>query len=128
MGRKKPYLLGVSGLNFVTIRGFHHYRTPRSHRQPWQSLWPCALRCGGNLNYLKAGRLTITVVLGGSNFRMNTNTANLRNSECTSIPIPEDKSNYWFPVGYVFFFYDDVHADGILASLFSVSPCSNAYR
>ncbi|KAF8071559.1 hypothetical protein FPV67DRAFT_1667052 [Lyophyllum atratum] len=36
-------------------------------------------------------------VLGGSNFRMNTNTAQLRNSECTSIPIPEDKSNYWFP-------------------------------
>ncbi|KAG6901790.1 hypothetical protein C0995_007893 [Termitomyces sp. Mi166 len=36
-------------------------------------------------------------VLGGSNFRMNTNTAALRQSECTSIPIPEDKSNYWFP-------------------------------
>ncbi|KAF9460365.1 hypothetical protein BDZ94DRAFT_938077 [Collybia nuda] len=36
-------------------------------------------------------------VLGGSNFRMSTNTANLRSSECTSIPIPEDKSNYWFP-------------------------------
>ena len=30
---------------------------------------------------------------------MNTNTASLRQSECTSIPIPEDKSNYWFPVG-----------------------------
>ncbi|KAG6915002.1 hypothetical protein DXG01_013955 [Tephrocybe rancida] len=36
-------------------------------------------------------------VLGGSNFRMNTNTAALRQSECTSIPIPEDKSSYWFP-------------------------------
>ncbi|KAG6897318.1 hypothetical protein C0992_002494 [Termitomyces sp. T32_za158] len=37
------------------------------------------------------------LVLGGSNFRMNTNTGALRQSECTSIPIPEDKSNYWFP-------------------------------
>ncbi|RDB26225.1 hypothetical protein Hypma_006280 [Hypsizygus marmoreus] len=36
-------------------------------------------------------------VLGGSNFRMNTNTADLRKSECTSVPIPQDKSNYWFP-------------------------------
>ncbi|KAJ7619264.1 hypothetical protein FB45DRAFT_930270 [Roridomyces roridus] len=37
-------------------------------------------------------------VLGGSNFGLNTSTAALRNSTCTSIPIPEDKSNYWFPV------------------------------
>jgi hypothetical protein len=29
---------------------------------------------------------------------MNTNTASLRNSQCSSIPIPQDKSNYWFPV------------------------------
>lgn len=29
---------------------------------------------------------------------MNTNTNALRQSQCTSIPIPEDKSNYWFPV------------------------------
>ncbi|KAJ7590217.1 WSC domain-containing protein [Mycena floridula] len=36
-------------------------------------------------------------VLGGSNFRFQTTTANLRQSSCTSIPIPEDKSNYWFP-------------------------------
>ncbi|KAJ7630002.1 hypothetical protein DFH06DRAFT_1224584 [Mycena polygramma] len=36
-------------------------------------------------------------VLGGSNFGMNISTAALRNSSCTSIPIPEDKSNYWFP-------------------------------
>ncbi|KAF9003018.1 hypothetical protein BDQ17DRAFT_1481235 [Cyathus striatus] len=33
-----------------------------------------------------------------SNFRFTTNTAQLRQSECTSVPIPEDKSNYWFPV------------------------------
>ncbi|KAJ7756245.1 hypothetical protein B0H16DRAFT_1314999 [Mycena metata] len=38
-------------------------------------------------------------VLGGSNFGLNTSTAALRKSSCTSIPIPEDKSNYWFPVG-----------------------------
>ncbi|KAF9460348.1 hypothetical protein BDZ94DRAFT_1311603 [Collybia nuda] len=36
-------------------------------------------------------------VLGGSNFRSTTNTAMLRESECTSIPIAEDKSSYWFP-------------------------------
>ncbi|KAJ6630107.1 hypothetical protein B0H10DRAFT_1775195 [Mycena sp. CBHHK59/15] len=39
-------------------------------------------------------------VLGGSNFEMNTSTAALRSSSCTSIPIPEDKSNYWFPHMY----------------------------
>lgn len=36
-------------------------------------------------------------VVGGSNFGLNTSTAALRQSSCTSIPIPEDKSNYWFP-------------------------------
>ncbi|KAF8903706.1 hypothetical protein CPB84DRAFT_1845684 [Gymnopilus junonius] len=36
-------------------------------------------------------------VLGGSNFRFTTNTSSLRESECTSIPIPQDKSAYWFP-------------------------------
>ncbi|KAJ6554576.1 hypothetical protein B0H19DRAFT_995026 [Mycena capillaripes] len=39
-------------------------------------------------------------VLGGSNFGLNTSTAALRDSSCTSIPIPEDKSNYWFPQMY----------------------------
>ncbi|KAJ7042817.1 hypothetical protein C8F04DRAFT_55106 [Mycena alexandri] len=39
-------------------------------------------------------------VLGGSNFNFNTSTTALRNSSCTSIPIPEDKSNYWFPQLY----------------------------
>lgn len=34
-------------------------------------------------------------VLGGSNFGMNTNTSYLRESECTSVPIDEDKSAYW---------------------------------
>ncbi|KAK0204476.1 WSC domain-containing protein [Desarmillaria ectypa] len=36
-------------------------------------------------------------VLGGSNFRPNTNTASLRSSECTTTPIAEDKSSYWYP-------------------------------
>jgi hypothetical protein len=36
-------------------------------------------------------------VLGGSNFRFNTTTASLRQSQCTSVPIPQDKSAYWFP-------------------------------
>ncbi|KAJ7054748.1 hypothetical protein C8F01DRAFT_1162793 [Mycena amicta] len=40
----------------------------------------------------------VHAVVGGSNFGLNTSTADLRNSACTSIPIPEDKSNYWFPV------------------------------
>ncbi|KAJ7452125.1 hypothetical protein B0H11DRAFT_2074419 [Mycena galericulata] len=40
----------------------------------------------------------VHAVLGGSNFGLNTSTSALRNSSCTSIPIPEDKSNYWFPV------------------------------
>ncbi|KAF8629970.1 hypothetical protein AX17_005536 [Amanita inopinata Kibby_2008] len=38
-------------------------------------------------------------VVGGSNFRAITNTSFLRESECTSVPIPQDKSNYWFPMG-----------------------------
>ncbi|KAG7444818.1 uncharacterized protein BT62DRAFT_1077570 [Guyanagaster necrorhizus] len=36
-------------------------------------------------------------VLGGSNFRQTTDTASLRSSECTTTPIAEDKSNYWYP-------------------------------
>ena len=38
------------------------------------------------------------VVFGGSNLRFNTSTASLRQSQCTSVPIPQDKSAYWFPV------------------------------
>ncbi|KAF9442275.1 hypothetical protein P691DRAFT_739102 [Macrolepiota fuliginosa MF-IS2] len=37
-------------------------------------------------------------VVGGSNFGLNSTTGLLRQSQCTSIPIPQDKSNYWFPV------------------------------
>ncbi|KIK58110.1 hypothetical protein GYMLUDRAFT_246478 [Collybiopsis luxurians FD-317 M1] len=36
-------------------------------------------------------------VVGGSNFGMTLSTASLRNSECTSMPIQEDHSNYWYP-------------------------------
>ncbi|RDB23529.1 hypothetical protein Hypma_009210 [Hypsizygus marmoreus] len=39
-------------------------------------------------------------VLGGSNFGINASSDNLRRSACTSIPIPQDKSNYWFPQLY----------------------------
>ncbi|TRM61855.1 hypothetical protein BD626DRAFT_405212 [Schizophyllum amplum] len=40
-------------------------------------------------------------VLGGSSFGLNsTSSALLRNSSCTSIPIREDKSNYWYPQLY----------------------------
>lgn len=42
----------------------------------------------------------VHTVFGGSNFGMNTNTARLRQSQCTSIPIPQDKSNYWIPTLY----------------------------
>ncbi|KAF8658416.1 hypothetical protein AX16_001967 [Volvariella volvacea WC 439] len=37
-------------------------------------------------------------VLGGSNFGLNLSTQSLRDSECTSVPIVEDNSNYWYPV------------------------------
>ncbi|KAJ7881100.1 hypothetical protein B0H14DRAFT_2706135 [Mycena olivaceomarginata] len=39
-------------------------------------------------------------IVGGSNFRASTNTSYLRQSECTSSPIKEDKSNYWAPTLY----------------------------
>lgn len=42
----------------------------------------------------------VHTVMGGSNFRLSTNTSYLRQSECTSMPIKQDKSNYWFPTMY----------------------------
>ncbi|EEB92864.1 hypothetical protein MPER_08563, partial [Moniliophthora perniciosa FA553] len=42
----------------------------------------------------------VHAVLGGSNFGLNLSTSWLRQSQCTSIPIAEDKSNYWFPQLY----------------------------
>ncbi|PPQ85763.1 hypothetical protein CVT25_003081 [Psilocybe cyanescens] len=40
---------------------------------------------------------TQKLVVGGSSFGLNSNTDVLRASQCTSIPIPQDKSNYWYP-------------------------------
>ncbi|KAF9532660.1 hypothetical protein CPB83DRAFT_847146 [Crepidotus variabilis] len=64
-------------------------------------------------------------VLGGSNFRFNTNTAALRQSECTSTPIPQDKSAYWFP--HIFFQWNNgsfTSLDGgaVIYYLFSDKP------
>ncbi|KAF9266429.1 hypothetical protein L218DRAFT_942153 [Marasmius fiardii PR-910] len=42
----------------------------------------------------------VHTVFGGSNFRVQTSTASLRQSECTSVPILEDHSNYWVPSMY----------------------------
>jgi len=42
----------------------------------------------------------VHTVVGGSNFGPIVTTAGLRNSQCTSLPIAEDKSNYWFPSLY----------------------------
>ncbi|KAF9048853.1 hypothetical protein BJ165DRAFT_1064232 [Panaeolus papilionaceus] len=39
-------------------------------------------------------------VVGGSNFGASIDTAKLQASQCTSIPIKEDKSNYWYPQLY----------------------------
>ncbi|KAF8894246.1 hypothetical protein CPB85DRAFT_1440544 [Mucidula mucida] len=39
-------------------------------------------------------------VLGGSNFDASVNTAELRQSQCTTTPIAEDKSSYWVPNFY----------------------------
>lgn len=64
-------------------------------------------------------------VLGGSNFRMDTNTSFLRQSECTSIPIPQDKSNYWFP--HLYFQWNNgsftsLNGGAVIYYLFSDTP------
>ncbi|KAJ2918466.1 hypothetical protein MD484_g1941, partial [Candolleomyces efflorescens] len=40
------------------------------------------------------------IVFGGSNFGFSVTTQKLVESECTSVPIAEDKSNYWAPLLY----------------------------
>jgi hypothetical protein len=65
--------------------------------------------------------------LGGSNFAFNTNTASLRQSQCTSIPIPEDKSNYWFP--HLYFQWNNgsftsLTGGAVIYYLFSSTPGS----
>ncbi|KAJ7284380.1 hypothetical protein C8J57DRAFT_1288258 [Mycena rebaudengoi] len=42
----------------------------------------------------------VHTIVGGSHFRVATNTSYLRQSECTTSPIKEDKSNYWAPSLY----------------------------
>lgn len=64
-------------------------------------------------------------VLGGSNFRFNTNTEALRQSECTSIPIPEDKSSYWFPHLYFQWAngsFTSLNGGAVIYYLFSDTP------
>ncbi|KAF9558822.1 hypothetical protein CPC08DRAFT_724247 [Agrocybe pediades] len=64
-------------------------------------------------------------VLGGSNFRFQTTTAQLRESECTSIPIPQDKSAYWFP--HLYFQWNNgsfssLNGGAVIYYLFSDTP------
>lgn len=40
------------------------------------------------------------IVYGGSNFGVSVNTEKLQKSECSSVPIVEDKSAYWAPLLY----------------------------
>ncbi|THU78775.1 hypothetical protein K435DRAFT_876276 [Dendrothele bispora CBS 962.96] len=61
-------------------------------------------------------------VLGGSNFGIETDTDKLRQSECTSMPIEEDNSNYWFPHLYfhqLFSVMVSLEIDVVLLSLSS---------
>ncbi|KAF9048855.1 hypothetical protein BJ165DRAFT_1342919 [Panaeolus papilionaceus] len=64
-------------------------------------------------------------VLGGSNFRLATNTSYLRQSECSSIPIPQDKSAYWFP--HLYFQWNNgsfssLNGGAVIYYLFSDTP------
>ncbi|GAW00416.1 wsc domain [Lentinula edodes] len=66
-------------------------------------------------------------VLGGSGFGLNVNTSILQESECTSIPIQEDKSNYWFP--QLYFQKNDgsfasVSGNAVICRCFPVAPDS----
>ncbi|KAF9449743.1 hypothetical protein P691DRAFT_798995 [Macrolepiota fuliginosa MF-IS2] len=61
-------------------------------------------------------------VLGGSNFRFNTNTQSLRESECTSIPIPEDKSSYWFPHLWSNGSFSSLNGGAVIYYLFNDKP------
>ncbi len=63
-------------------------------------------------------------VLGGSGFSLNLSTADLRGSECTSIPVQEDKSNYWYPVCFYVWCSESL-LTSVLASLLAVSASSS---
>ncbi|KAJ3917915.1 WSC domain-containing protein [Lentinula edodes] len=69
-------------------------------RQLRQSLFALAALSSVQAYFLVGVRIIYThvpPVVGGSNFGMNITTDSLRDSECTSMPIEEDKSNYWYP-------------------------------
>lgn len=57
---------------------------------------------------------------------MTTNTASMRQSDCSSIPIPQDKSAYWFPVRrfHSFFIDNNIYRIYLLCSLASLFPVS----
>jgi len=70
--------------------------------------------------------LSLLLVLGGSKFGFNTSTDELRQSECTSIPIPEDKSNYWFSVSFSSLFHCRRGTDGPPTSTCTFSMFNDA--
>ncbi|KAJ7082838.1 hypothetical protein B0H15DRAFT_851668 [Mycena belliarum] len=64
-------------------------------------------------------------IVGGSNFRASTNTSFLRQSECTSSPIKEDKSNYWSPTLYFQWkngSFTNVNGSPVIYYLYSNTP------
>ncbi|KAJ7650806.1 WSC domain-containing protein [Roridomyces roridus] len=64
-------------------------------------------------------------IFGGSNFRATTNTSFLRQSECTSSPINEDKSAYWAPTLYFQWkngSFTSVSGNPVMYYLFSDTP------
>jgi hypothetical protein len=64
-------------------------------------------------------------ITGGSNFRVTTNTSYLRQSECTSSPITQDKSNYWAPTLYFQWAngsFTSVSGNPVIYYLFSDTP------
>ncbi|KAM6504060.1 protein of unknown function (DUF1996) domain containing protein [Amanita muscaria] len=68
----------------------------------------------------------VHTIFGGSNFG-TLSTAALRQSGCTSVPIAEDKSNYWVPQLYFQHkngSFTDVHGGAVIYYLFS-NPAGN---
>lgn len=64
-------------------------------------------------------------VLGGSNFGFNLTSERLRQSQCTSIPILEDKSSYWYPRLYFWWAngsFTDVVGNPVIYYLYGNEP------
>ncbi|KAF6749726.1 hypothetical protein DFP72DRAFT_535796 [Ephemerocybe angulata] len=64
-------------------------------------------------------------VLGGSNFGFTLSTASLRLSQCSSIPIAEDNSNYWYPKLYFWWAngsFTSVVGNPVIYYLFAPEP------